>query len=161
MFNLAISYLTMSSLPWCLDLMFQIPVKYCSLQLQTLLLPPDTFTTEHCFFFGPAASFFLELLVIALHFSPVAYWTPSNVRAHLLVSYLFAFSSCSWSSPGKNNKVGSYFLLQWTMFCQNSSLLITALLWWRALYNLCMHRLFFFFFTQFKHYFSTLRYLNL
>ena len=39
----------------------------------------DTSTTEHCFCFGPAASFFLELFVIALHFSPVAYWTPSDL----------------------------------------------------------------------------------
>ena len=41
-------------------------MQYCSLQHQTLLSPADTTTTEHCFHFGPAASFFLELLVIAL-----------------------------------------------------------------------------------------------
>ena len=28
---------------------------------------------------NPATSFFLELLIIALHSSPVAYWTPSNL----------------------------------------------------------------------------------
>ena len=36
-----------------------------SLQYQTLLSPPDTSSREHCFCFGPAASFFLKLLVIA------------------------------------------------------------------------------------------------
>ena len=41
-------------------------MKYCSLQLWILLSPPDTSTTEHHFHFGPAASFFLELLAIAL-----------------------------------------------------------------------------------------------
>ena len=44
----------------------------------TLLSWPDTSTTEHHFCFDPAASFFLELLVIALHSYPVAYWTPSG-----------------------------------------------------------------------------------
>ena len=44
----------------------------------TLLLPPDISTTVFHFHFGPAASFFLEVLVIVLHSSSVAYWTPSN-----------------------------------------------------------------------------------
>ena len=35
---------------------------------------------EHRFRFGLTASFFLELLVIALCSSPVAYWTPSDLR---------------------------------------------------------------------------------
>ena len=41
---------------------------------------PNTSTTEHHFHFGPHASFFLELLVVALHSSPEVYWTPSNLR---------------------------------------------------------------------------------
>ena len=55
-------------------------MQYCYLQ-QTLLSPPDTFTTEHCFCFGPAASFFLKLLliVIVLCSSPEAYWRPSDL----------------------------------------------------------------------------------
>ena len=51
----------------------------CSLQLQTLLSPPNTSTIEHHFSFGPVTSFFLELLVIAFHSSPVAHWTPSDL----------------------------------------------------------------------------------
>ena len=55
-------------------------MKYCLLQHWSLLLSPYISTTEHHFCFGPAASFFLELLVIALHSSPVAYMTPSDLR---------------------------------------------------------------------------------
>ena len=57
-----------------MDLTFQVPMQYCSLQHRTLLLPPVTFTTGCCFCFGSIPSFFLELF---LHWSPVAYWTPT------------------------------------------------------------------------------------
>ena len=63
-----------------MDLTFQVPMQYCSLQHQTLLSPADTSTAECHFCFGPAASFFLGLLVIALHSSPAAYWTPSDIE---------------------------------------------------------------------------------
>ena len=63
-----------------MDLPFQVSMQYCSVQHRTLLSPPDTVTAEHHFRFGPVTSFFLELLVIALYSSPVAYWTPSNLR---------------------------------------------------------------------------------
>ena len=76
MFTLAISYLTTSNLPWFMDLTFQVPMQYCSLQHQTLLLSPVTSTTGCCFCFGSIASFFLELF---LHWSPVAYWVPTNL----------------------------------------------------------------------------------
>ena len=49
---------------------------YCSLQHQTLLPSPVTFTTGHCFHFGSIPSFFLELF---LHWSPVAYWAPTEL----------------------------------------------------------------------------------
>ena len=63
-----------------MDLTFQVPVQYCSIQHWTLLTAPDTSTTEHHFHYVPATSFFLELLVIAFHSSPVAYWTPSDLE---------------------------------------------------------------------------------
>ena len=44
-----------------------------SLQYRTSFSPPDTSKTDCCFHFCPATSFFLELLVIALCSSPVAY----------------------------------------------------------------------------------------
>ena len=52
MFTLAISCLTASNLPWFMDLTFQVPVQYCSLQHWTLLLSPVTSTTGYCFCFG-------------------------------------------------------------------------------------------------------------
>ena len=69
--------------------------------------PPDTSTTERCFHFGPASSFFLELLVIALcSFSScsVSSLTPSDwgwgVVGRLLVIISFClcilFMGFSW-----------------------------------------------------------------
>ena len=74
-FTLAISCLTTSNLPWFMDLTFQIPMQYCSLQHRTLLPSPVTSTTGYCFHFGSISSFFLELF---LHCSAVAYWAPSD-----------------------------------------------------------------------------------
>ena len=123
MFTLGISRLTITNLPWFMDLIFQVPMKYCSLEHGILFSPPDTSTTACHFRFGPAASFILELLAIALRSSPVAYWTPSNLGgAHLLVSYLSAFSYYSWGSHSQNTGVVCHSLLQWTTLSQNSSL---------------------------------------
>ena len=44
-FTLAISCLTTSNLPWFMDLTFQVPMQYCSLQHRTLLPSPVTSTT--------------------------------------------------------------------------------------------------------------------
>ena len=74
-FTLAISYLTTSNFPWFVDLTLQVPMQYCSLQHQTSLLSPVTFTTGCCFHFGSVSSFFPELF---LHSSPVACWTPTE-----------------------------------------------------------------------------------
>ena len=72
--TLAISCLTTSNLPWFMDLTFQVPMQYCSLQHQTLFLSPFPSTTGCCFCFGSIPSFFLELF---LHWSPVVYWAPN------------------------------------------------------------------------------------
>ena len=61
-----------------MDLTFQVPMQYCSLQHQILLLSPVTPTTGHCFSFGSVSSFFLELF---LHPSPVAYWVPTDLAS--------------------------------------------------------------------------------
>ena len=92
-------------------------MQYCSLQHQTLLPSPVTSTTGWWCCFVSILSFFLELF---LHWSPVAYWEPTNLGVHLSVSYLFAFSYCSWGSQGKNTEVVCHSLLQWIVFCQNS-----------------------------------------
>ena len=85
-----------------MDLTFQVPMQYCSLQHQTLLSSPDTSTTGHCFHFGLTSLFLLELF---LCFCPVAYWALPTWGVPLSVSYLFAFSYCSWGSQGKNAEV--------------------------------------------------------
>ena len=72
MFTLAFSCLTTSNLPWFMDITFQVPTQYCSLQHQTLLLSAVTCTTGYCFCFGSIPSFFLELF---LHW----YWAPTDL----------------------------------------------------------------------------------
>ena len=82
--------LTISNLLWYMDLIFQDPMQYyCSVQYWTLFSLPDTFTTERRFCLGLAASFFLELLVIALNSSPVAYWTPYDLRGLIFQCHIF------------------------------------------------------------------------
>ena len=54
LFNLTISCLTMSSVPWFMDVTFQIPMQYCSLQHQSLLSPAHTSRIECHSCFGPA-----------------------------------------------------------------------------------------------------------
>ena len=125
MFTLAISCSTTSNLPWFLDLTFQVPMQYCSLPHWTLLQSPDTSTTGCCFCFGSIPSFFLELF---LHWSPVAYWAPTNLGRSSFLSYLSAFSYCSWGSQGKNTEVVCHSLLQWTRFCPELSTM-TCLSW--------------------------------
>ena len=74
-FTLAISCLTTSNLPWFVDLTFQVLMQYCSLQHQTLLISPVTYTAGYCFCFGSISSFFLELFH---HWPPIAYWPPTD-----------------------------------------------------------------------------------
>ena len=86
MFNLAISCLTTFNLPRFMDLTFQVPKQYCSLQHWTLLPSPVTSTTGHYFHLGSASSFFLELL---LCFSPVKYWVPTDLGSSSFSSLSF------------------------------------------------------------------------
>ena len=83
-----------------MDLTFQVPMQYCSLQHWTLLVSPVTSTGGYCFCFGSIPSFFLELFLhwaccdswghkeldmterlnwTELNWSPVAYWAPTNL----------------------------------------------------------------------------------
>ena len=75
-FTLTMSCLTIFNLPWFMDLTFQVPMQYCSLQHWTLLLSPVTSTTGCCFCFGSNSAFFLDLFP---HWSPVAYWAPTDL----------------------------------------------------------------------------------
>ena len=121
-FILAISCLTMSNLPWFMDLTFQVPIQYCSFQLWTSLSPPDTSTAEYHFLFGPATSFFLELLLIVFHSSPVADWTPSDLEDVSSGITAFCLFMLSVGFSRQRHWSGCHSLLQWILFCQNSSL---------------------------------------
>ena len=57
-------------------------MQHCFLQHQTFLPSPVTSTTGCCFCFGSVSSFFVELF---LHWSPVAYWAPTDLGIHLSV----------------------------------------------------------------------------
>ena len=101
-----------------MDLTFQVPMQYCSLQQQTLLLSPVTSTTGWCFCFGSIPSFFLELF---LHWSPVAYWAPTDLGSSSFSVLAFClFILFMGFSQGKNTEVVCHSLLQWTTFCQTS-----------------------------------------
>ena len=70
------------------------------------------------FCFGSISSFFLELF---LHSSKQHIGHLQICGVHFSVSYLFAFSYCSWGSQGKNTEVVCHSILQWTTFCRNST----------------------------------------
>jgi len=70
------SCLTTSNVPWFMDLTFQVLMQYHSLHHQTLLPSPVTSTMGCYFCFGSVSLFFLELF---LHWSPVAYWTSTDL----------------------------------------------------------------------------------
>ena len=95
MFTLAIFCLTTSSLPWLMDLTFQVSMQYCSSQNQSLLSPWDTFIAGHCFCFGSSSSFLLELFLCS---SPAAYWTSADLGGvHLFILFMGHSSQECWS----------------------------------------------------------------
>src|SRR5574340_982028 len=100
-----------------MDLIFQVPMRYCSLQHQILLLSPVTSTAGIVFALAPSLHSFWSYFSTDLqkHIGHLLTWGVS-----LSVSYHFAFSYCSWGSQGKNTEVVCHSLLQWTTFCQIS-----------------------------------------
>ena len=97
--DLALSCLTTSNLPWFMGLTFQVPMQYCSLQHQTLLPSLVTSTTGRCFSFGSISSFFLELF---LHWSPAAYWAPTDLMSSSFSVLSFCLFILFMSSQGWN-----------------------------------------------------------
>ena len=123
MYTLALSCLTTSNLPWFMDLPFQVPMQYYSLQYQTLLITSHIhnwvlFLLWLCLFILSAV---ISKLISTGH---LLTWS-----VHLSMSYLFAFSYYSWDSQGRNSEVVCHCLLQWTTFYQNSPPLSVCLEW--------------------------------
>ena len=87
-FTLAISYLTTSNLPWFMDLTFQVPVQYCSLQHRILLLLPVISTSGYCFSLAPSLHSFWSYFStdLQLYIGHLLTW-----GVHLSVSYLLPF----------------------------------------------------------------------
>ena len=126
MFTLAISCLTASSLPWFMDLIFQVPMQYCYFHHQTHPHLGGLYTLAQ-----PLHSFWRYFSTfLQEHIGHLLNW-----GVHLLVSYLFVFSYCSWGSQGKNAEVACHSLLQLITFCQNSPPWPICL-WWA--YKLCL-----------------------
>ena len=116
-FTLSISCLTTSSLPWFMDLTFQVLRQYCSLQHRTFTSSPITSTTGHCFCFGSVSSFFQELFFL---YSPVAYWAPTDLGSSSFSVLSFCLFMLFMGFSRQNIKVVYNSLLQWGTFCQNS-----------------------------------------
>ena len=74
-------------------------MQYCSLRHRTLLLSPVTSATGCCSSLAPSLHSFWSYFSTDLqyHIGHLLTW-----RVYLSVSYLFAFSYCSWGSQAKN-----------------------------------------------------------
>ena len=109
-----------------MDLTFQVPMQYCSLQYWAFLPSPVTSTTWCCFCFGSASSFLLELF---LYSSPIVYGAPTDLGSSSFSVICFCLFILSWDSQGKNTEVVCHSLLQWTTFCHNCPPLPVHLEW--------------------------------
>ncbi|CAI9157153.1 unnamed protein product [Rangifer tarandus platyrhynchus] len=72
-----------------MDLTFQVPMQHCSLQHQTLLSPPDTSTTGHCFHFASGSSFLLELFLCSSPVSVLDTYRPEGLifQCHIFLPF--------------------------------------------------------------------------
>ena len=110
-FNLAISCLTTSSLPWFMDLTFQVPMQYCSLQHQTLLVSPLTPTTRCVFALAPSLHSFWSYISSSI----LGTYQPGEFIFQFL-SFL-PFHTVHGVLKARIQKCPS--LLQWTTLCLN------------------------------------------
>ena len=117
MFILAVSCLTTSNLPWFMDLTFQVPMQYFSLQHQTLLPSPVTSTTG-CFLL------WLCLFIISGVISPL--FSSSTLGNYQPGEFLFRcpiyspFPTVHGALKARMLKWSAIPFLQWTTFCQDS-----------------------------------------
>ena len=90
-----------------MDLTFQVPLQYCSLQHRTLLSPLDTCTIRCCFHCGSASSLLLELF---LHSSTVAYWAPTDLGEFIFQCHIFSpFHIIHWILNTRSQSTLSFF----------------------------------------------------
>ena len=75
-FTLAISCLTASNLPWFMDLTFQFLWNIALYSIRPCFYHQSHPQLGIVYYFGSIPSFFLELF---LHWSPVAYWAPTDL----------------------------------------------------------------------------------
>ena len=121
MFTLAISCLNTFNLPWFMDLTFQIAKQYCSLQ-HRLYLHHQSHPQLGVVFALTVSSFFLELF---LHWSPVAYWAPTDLGSSsfsaLSFCLFFLFMRFTmqkyWSGLPFPSPVGHVLSEVYTMTC--------------------------------------------
>ena len=76
MFTLAVSCLTTSNLCWFMDLTFQVPRQYRSYSIRLYFHHQSNLQLGIVFALAPSLQSFLELF---LHWSPVAYWAPTDL----------------------------------------------------------------------------------
>ena len=126
LYHIIFAFFYLTNFTWFMDLTFQVPMQYCSLQHQTLVLSPVTSTTGYCFCFGSIPSFFLELF---LHWSPVAYWALTNLGSSSFSILSFCLFILWMGFSKQETEVVCHYLLQWTTFCQTSPPWPTHLGW--------------------------------
>ena len=96
---------------------FQVPMQYCSLQHQTLLLSPVSSTTGCCFCFASVFSLFLELFLFS---SPVAYWESTDLWSSSFSVLSFCLFILFMGYQGRNAEMVCHSLLQWMTLCETS-----------------------------------------
>ena len=125
---LAISCLIMSSLPWFMDLTFQVPKKYI-LYSTGLYFPIRHIYNWGSFPLWPSCFLLSEAVGNCPPLYPSSkrdtFW-PAGLSFWCQIFFLFRMSM---GFSGKNTGVGCHFLLQWTTFCQNSALWPVPLGW--------------------------------
>ena len=104
-----------------MDLTFQVPIWHW-----TLLLSPVTSTTGYCFCFGSIPSFFLELF---LHWSPVAYWAPTDLGSSSFSILSFCLFILFMGFSKQEHWSGLPFPFHGSTFCQSSPLWPSRLGW--------------------------------
>ena len=117
MFNLAISCLTTSNLPWVMEVTFQVPVHYCSLQYLTTSITSHIHNWVLLLLW--LCPFILSGVISPLTSSSILGIYPSG-EFIFQCPIFFVSSYCSCGSQGKNTEVVWHSFLQWTTFYQNS-----------------------------------------